>query len=94
MAPKPVTTAISNSHLNHLLTLADTHTINVEDGVWEGEPGAYNLIKKAAQHVRCEMAKQSKRKTRKTMRIDTVYDTERQMVLSQQYKAPSLERKQ
>ena len=93
MAPKPITTAISNSHLNHLLTLADTHTINVEDGVWEGEPGAYNLIKKAAQHVRCEMAKQS-RQRRKTMRINVVQDPERQMVLSRQYKAPSIERKQ
>ena len=93
MAPKPVTTAISNSHLNTLLTLADTHTINVEDGVWESELGAYNLIKKAAQHVRCEMAKQS-RQRRKTMRINVVQDPERQMVLSRQYKAPSIERKQ
>jgi len=93
MAPKPITTAISNSHLNHLLTLADTHTINVEDGVWEVETGTYNLIKKAAQHVRCEMAKQS-RQRRKTMKINVVQDPERQMVLSRQYKAPSIERKQ
>ena len=84
MAPKPVTTAISNSHLNHLLTLADTHTINVEDGVWEVEQGTYNLIKKAAQHVRCEMAKQS-RQRRKTMRVNVVQDPERQIALSRQY---------
>ena len=94
MANKAATTACSNTQLKYLLKLAETYTINVENGVWDVEKGTYNFIKAAAQHVRCEMAKQSKRKTRKTMRIDTVYDTERQMVLSQQYKAPSLERKQ
>ena len=82
---KPVTTAISNSHLKHLLTLADTHTINVEDGEWEVEKGTYKFIKEAAQHVRCEMAKQS-RKRRKTMRIEAVQDTERQIALSRQYR--------
>ena len=76
---KPVTTACSNSQLKHLLTLADTYTINVEDGVWDVEKGTYNFIKKAAQHVRCEMAKQS-RQRRKTMRIEAVQDTERQQM--------------
>ena len=82
---KPVTTECSNSQLKHLLTLADTYTINVEDGVWDVEKGTYNFIKKAAQHVRCEMAKQS-RQRRKTMRIEAVQDTERQIALSMQYK--------
>ena len=93
MAAKSVTTACSNGQLKHLLTLADTYTINVENGVWDVEKGTYNFIKKAAQHIRCEMAKQS-RQRRKTMRINVVQDPERQMVLSRQYKAPSIERKQ
>ena len=93
MAAKPVTTACANTHLKPLLTLADTYIFNVEDGKWDVEKGTFYLIKKAAQHIKCEMAKQA-HKRRTTMRIEPVQDTERQMVLSRQYKAPSIERKQ
>ena len=84
MANKPQTTKIYNTQLKHLLTLADTYCINVEDGVWDVEKGTYTFVKRAAQHVRCEMAKQS-RQRRKTMRINVVEDPERQIALSRQY---------
>ena len=81
---KPQTTKISNTQLKHLLTLADTYCINVEDGKWDVEKGTYTFVKKAAQHVKCEMAKQS-RQRRKTMRIDVVQDPERQSFLSREF---------
>ena len=84
MAQKVQTTSCSNAQLKHLLTLGDTYCINVENGLWDVEPGTYNFIKKAVGHVKCEMAKQS-RQRRKTMRIETVQDTERQQFLKQNY---------
>ena len=76
-------TSVSNAQLKHLLKLADTYCIMVEDGKWQVEPGTYQFIKKAEEHVRVEMAKQS-RQTRKTMKIEYVADEERRGCISQE----------
>ncbi len=84
MAKKAQTTNISNAQLKHLLKLADTYCINVEDGVWQVEEGTYNFVKRASSHVRCEMAKQQ-RQRRRTMNIEVVTDPERQEFLKRRY---------
>ena len=76
-------TSVSNAQLKHLLKLADTYCIMVEDGKWQVEPGTYQFIKKAEQHVRLEMAKQN-RQRRKTMNIQYVADEERRGLISQE----------
>ena len=78
-------TKVNNAQLNHLLKLADTYIIKMENGEWHGESGTYRAIKKAVEHTKTEMFKQS-RQRRKTMRIEAVQDTERQIALSRQYK--------
>tara|TARA_B100001996_G_C18124454_1_gene386467 strand:- start:108 stop:389 length:282 start_codon:yes stop_codon:yes gene_type:complete len=77
MAQKVQTTSISNAQLKNLLKLADTCQFKTENGEWKLEKGTYHSIKKAAGHVRCEMAKQQ-RQTRKTMNIEVISDPERQ----------------
>jgi len=84
MASKPQSTKIYNTQLKQILKLIDTYCIKVEDGAWDVEGGTYEFIKRAGQHVRCEMAKQS-RQTRKTMRINVVEDPDRQIALSRKY---------
>ena len=76
-------TSVSNSQLKYLLTLADTYCIKVEDGEWEVESGTYKFIKKATNHVRMEMAKQS-RQRRKTMNIQYVADEERRGLIGKE----------
>ena len=83
MAKGP-TTNVSNAQLKHLLKLADTFQFKAENGEWKLEKGTYQSIKKAASHVRCEMAKQQ-RQTRKTMNIEVMIDQERREFQKQQF---------
>ena len=76
-------TSVSNAQLKHLLKLANTFRIMAEDGKWQVEPGTYQFIKKAEEHVRLEMEKQSPQR-RKTMNIQYVADEERRGIISQQ----------
>ena len=80
---KGPTTSISNAKLNHLLKLADTYITNAEEGVWSVPKGTYQAIKKATDHVKTEMFKQS-RQRRRTMNIEYVADVERRELISQQ----------
>ncbi len=80
---KGPTTSISNAKLNHLLKLADTYITNAEEGVWSVPKGTYQAIKKATDHVKTEMFKQS-RQRRRTMNIEYVADVERRGLISQQ----------
>ena len=84
MAQKVQTTRISNAQLKHLLKLADTCQFKAEDGEWKLETGTYQSIKKAAAHVRCEMAKQQ-RQTRRTMNIEVITEPERQEFQREQF---------
>ena len=84
MAQKVQTTSISNTQLKHLLKLADTCQFKAENGEWKLETGTYQSIKKAAGHVRCEMAKQQ-RQTRRTMNIEVITEPERQEFQREQF---------
>ena len=76
MTQRVQTTKIANVHLKHLLKLADTCQFKAENGEWKLEAGTYQSNKKAAEHVRCEMAKQHPQR-RKTIRVDITEDQER-----------------
>ena len=80
---KGPTTRVSNAKLKHLIKLADTYCIKVEDGEWEVEPGTYQAILRAADHVKTEIAKQD-RQRRRTMNISYVQDPERRKIIGQQ----------
>ena len=73
---KVQTTKVSNTKLNHLLKLADTYLIKMENGEWSGNPVTYKEIKKSVEHSKSEMFKQS-RQRRKTMTIEYIADEER-----------------
>ena len=75
MAKGP-TTKVSNAKLKHLIKLAETFCIKAEDGEWDVQPGTYQFIKKAVDHVKIEMSKQD-RQRRRTMDILYVQDPER-----------------
>ena len=76
-------TQVNNAKLNHLLKLGDTYLINAENGVWQVEKGTYQAIKKAVEHVKTEMFKQS-RQRRKTMNIQYVADEERRGLIGKE----------
>ena len=76
-------TSVSNAKLNHLLKLADTYMIKAENGEWSVQKGTYQAIKKATDHVKTEMFKQS-RQRRKTMDIQYIADKERRGIISQE----------
>ena len=80
MAKGP-TTNVSNAKLDHLLKLADTYCIKVENGEWDVEPGTYKAIKKAVDHVKMEQFKQA-RQRRRTMNIDYIADEERRQTIA------------
>ena len=82
MAKGP-TTKVSNAKLKHLIKLAETYCIKAEDGEWEVEPGTYQAILRAVDHVKTEMAKQD-RQRRRTMNISYVQDPERREMVGQQ----------
>ena len=82
MAKGP-TTNVSNAKLNHLLKLADTYIIKMEKGEWQGESGTYQAIKKAVDHTKTEMFKQS-RQRRRTMNIDYIADEESSGMISEE----------
>ena len=82
MAKGP-TTNVSNAKLNHLLKLADTYIIKMEKGEWQGESGTYQAIKKAVDHTKTEMFKQS-RQRRRTMNIEYIADEERRGRISEE----------
>ena len=84
MAQKVQTTRIANVHLKHLLKLADTYQFKAENGEWKLEAGTYQSNRKAAEHVRCEMAKQH-RQTRRTMNIEVISDPERREFQREQF---------
>ena len=75
-------TQVNNAQLNHLLKLGDTYLINAENGVWQVESGTYRAIKKAVEHTKTEMFKQS-RKRRRTMNIEYIVDQERRGIISE-----------
>ena len=75
-------TQVNNAKLNHLLKLGDTYLINAENGVWQVEKGTYQAIKKAVEHVKTEMFKQS-RQRRRTMNIEYIADQERRGIISE-----------
>ena len=75
-------TQVNNAKLNHLLKLGDTYLINAENGVWQVEKGTYQAIKKAVEHVKTEMFKQS-RQRRRTMNIEYIVDQERRGIISE-----------
>ena len=75
-------TQVNNAKLNHLLKLGDTYLINAENGVWQVEKGTYQAIKKAVEHVKTEMFKQS-RQRRRTMNIEYIADEERRGIISE-----------
>mgnify|MGYP001248949320 FL=1 len=77
---KGPTTNVSNAKLNHLLKLADSYMIKMENGEWAGESGTYHAIRKSVDHVKTEMFKQS-RQRRRTMKIDYVQDEERRRMI-------------
>ena len=79
---KVQTTKVSNTKLNHLLKLADTYLIKMENGEWKGEQGTYQDMKKAVDHTKSEMAKQS-RQRRKTMNIEYSPDIERRGIIGE-----------
>ena len=78
---KGPTTNVSNAKLDHLLKLADTYCIKVENGEWDVEPGTYKAIKKAVDHVKMEQFKQA-RQRRRTMNIDYIADEERRQTIA------------
>ena len=84
MTQRVQTTKIANVHLKHLLKLADTCQFKAENGEWKLEAGTYQSNKKAAEHVRCEMAKQQ-RQTRRTMNIEVITEPERQEFQREQF---------
>ena len=75
-------TKVNNAQLNHLLKLADTYIIKMENGEWHGESGTYRAIKKAVEHTKTEMFKQS-RQRRRTMNIEYIIDQERRGIISE-----------
>jgi len=75
-------TKVNNAQLNHLLKLADTYIIKMENGEWHGESGTYRAIKKAVEHTKTEMFKQS-RQRRRTMNIEYIADQERRGIISE-----------
>ena len=75
-------TKVNNAQLNHLLKLADTYIIKMEKGEWQGESGTYQAIKKAVDHTKTEMFKQS-RQRRRTMNIEYIADQERRGIISE-----------
>ena len=77
---KGPTTNVSNAKLNHLLKLADSYMIKMENGEWAGESGTYHAIRNSVDHVKTEMFKQS-RQRRRTMKIDYVHDEERRRMI-------------
>ena len=82
MAKGP-STSVSNAKLDHLIKLADTYLIKVENGEWRVPKGTYDAIKKSVEHVKIEMVKQG-RQRRRTMDISYVQDPEcREMVARQ-----------
>ena len=80
---KVQTTKVSNTKLNHLLKLADTYLIKMENGEWKGEQGTYQDMKKAVDHTKTEMFKQS-RQRRRTMNIEYIADEERRGMISEE----------
>ena len=76
-------TSVSNAQLKHLLKLSDAYEIKAESGEWEVEKGTYQAIKKAGEHVRCEMAKQSRQRKR-TMNITYIPEVERRGMISEE----------
>ena len=70
-------TSVGNTHLKNVLKLLDTYQFKIENGEWQGETGTYQDLKRAGEHFRCEMAKQT-RQTRKTMNISVIIDPEKQ----------------
>ena len=79
---KVQTTKVSNTKLNHLLKLADTYLIKMENGEWSGNPVTYKEIKKSVEHSKSEMFKQS-RQRRKTMNIEYIPDIERRGIIGE-----------
>ena len=77
-------TSVGNTHLKNVLKLLDTYQFKLENGVWQGEPGTYQALKRAGEHIRCEMAKQT-RQTRRTMNISVITDPEQQDFAKQQF---------
>tara|TARA_R100000234_G_C4846772_1_gene113438 strand:- start:52 stop:315 length:264 start_codon:yes stop_codon:yes gene_type:complete len=75
-------TLINNARLNHLLKLADTYLIKMENGEWSGNPVTYKEIKKSVEHSKSEMAKQS-RQRRKTMTIEYIPEIERRGIIGE-----------
>ena len=67
--------SVSTAKLNQLLKIADTYLIKAENGEWVVPKGTYQAIKKASDHVKTEIFKQSRQK-RKTMNIEYVADEE------------------
>tara|TARA_B100000902_G_scaffold316816_1_gene308270 strand:- start:238 stop:519 length:282 start_codon:yes stop_codon:yes gene_type:complete len=84
MTNKAQRTSVGNAHLKNVLKLIDTYQFKIENCEWQGETGTYQAIKKAGEHFRCEMAKQT-RQTRRTMNIEVVVDPERQEFLRQHF---------
>ena len=82
MAKGP-TTKVSNAKLRHLIKLADTYCIKVENGEWQVQSGTYQNIKQSVDHVKTEMFKQD-RQRRRTMDISYVEDLERREMVGKQ----------
>ena len=76
-------TSVSNAKHNQLLKIADTYLIKAENGECAVPKGTQQSIKKATDHVKTEMFKQS-RQRRKTMNIEYVADEERRGLISQE----------
>jgi hypothetical protein len=77
------TTKVQNSKLEHLIKLGETFCIKAEDGEWEVEPGTYQSIKRAVEHTKAEICKQS-RQRRKTMNIGTNVEYERRAYIAKE----------
>ena len=80
---KAQTTEVQNTKLEHLIKLGETFCIKAEDGEWEVEPGTYQSIKRAVEHTKAEICKQS-RQRRKTMNIGTNVEYERRAYIAKE----------
>ena len=80
---KAQTTEVQNTKLEHLIKLGETFCIKAEDGEWEVEPGTYHSIKRAVEHAKSEICKQS-RQRRKTMNIGTNVEHERRAYIAKE----------
>ena len=81
---RPKQTKVSNIHLKSAEKALTAWTDKVENGEFELETGTYLAFKNARDHIKCEVAKQD-RKRKRGINVNVVSDPERQASLRKQF---------